>query len=69
MNFEKENKNISQEMSLELNDQALEQVVGGSCAHGEHGGDDGHHRRDHRWDWDWRRRHDNHHGWDWHYRR
>lgn len=46
MNSRKENELFSQENIVELNDETLEQVVGG---HGEHGSDNRH------WDHEWRR--------------
>ena len=68
MNLRKEIAKISQENVLELNDEALEQVVGGNS---EHGRNDWHPGHNHDWngDWNWRHRHDHDHGWDWRHHR
>ena len=66
MDLQKENAKISQENPFELNDEALEKVIGG-CS--ERGGDDWHRGHDHNRDWDWHHRHDHDHGWDWRHRR
>jgi hypothetical protein len=79
MDLQKADAQVSLANVFELNDEALEKVVGGRSEHrGDewgHRGDEWGHRGDgwdyrhdngHDWNWDWRRRG---HDWNWDWRR
>jgi hypothetical protein len=61
MDLRKEHEMVEQSAAVELNDEALEKVVGGCSEH--RGGDWRHHHDNH--DWNWHHSHDHDHGWGW----